>query len=105
MCQPMSERRLRVENLAFSGTGGVSQNNARAGFVPAFRDEATGRVEIARFDDGAPATLHVLCGVPDEWIRERDAGGRATALIDTVVAGFVREGVFYTREEAAERLS
>ncbi|MCB1686592.1 MAG: hypothetical protein R3E82_08035 [Pseudomonadales bacterium] len=101
MSQPLSDRRLHSENLAYAGTGGVSQNNGRAGFVPAFRDDATGRVEVARMENGEPATMHLLCALPDEWVCARDADGRVTALLASVVAGFVREGRFYTREEAA----
>ena len=101
MTQPLSDRRLHCENLAYAGTGGISQNNGSAGFVPAFRDEATGRVEVARFENGEPASMHLLCGLPDEWVIGRDADGRAMELLATVVAGFVRAGRFYTREEAA----
>lgn len=93
--------KLRAENEAFGGTGGVSRNNARAGFLPAFRDIDSGRVEIPRLENGDPAPMHLLCGLPDEWVADRDEHGRIVAVRDSVVAGFVRDGVFYTREEAA----
>jgi hypothetical protein len=32
---------------------------------------------------------------------QRDAAGRVSAIKDTVIAGFVRNGLFYTREQAA----
>ncbi|MGD8415441.1 MAG: hypothetical protein PVH91_00140 [Pseudomonadales bacterium] len=94
--------RLREENQVFAGTGGVSERAAGSGFVPAFRDDADGRVEIARTQNGCPATMHLFCCLPDEWVTERDQTGQIVALIDSVVAGFVRDGVFYTREEAAQ---
>ncbi|MEJ2088040.1 MAG: hypothetical protein P8Y69_06125 [Gammaproteobacteria bacterium] len=93
--------RLRAENEAFAGTAGVSQNNSQARFVPAFRDTDSGRVEIARLANGEPAPMHLLCGLPDDWVTGRDENGRIVAILDTVIAGFVRDGVFYTREEAA----
>ncbi len=92
---------LRDENQTYAQTGGVSHNNCQAGFVPAFRDAATGRVEPARTADGAPAPMHLFFCLPDEWVAERDASGDIVALIDSVAAGFLRDGVFYTREEAA----
>ncbi len=93
--------RLQEENRAYAGTGGVSENNSQARFLPAFRDEITGRVEMARMEDGRGAPMHLLCCLPDEWVVERDAAGQIVGLIDSVIAGFVRDGEFYTREDAA----
>ena len=93
--------RLREENETHAGTGGVSEKNCKQGFLPAFCDENTGRVELARQADGAQAPMHLLCCLPDEWVTERDAEGQVVAVKDSVIAGFVRNGRFYTREEAA----
>ena len=93
--------RLREENETYAGTGGVSENNCRLQFLPAFQDEQTGRVELARKADGTQAPMHLLCCLPDEWVTERDVEGHILALKDSVIAGFVRDGEFYTREEAA----
>ncbi|MEZ5558956.1 MAG: hypothetical protein R3E86_10525 [Pseudomonadales bacterium] len=101
MSQTMTRHTLMRENRIFAGTTGVSQNNRRLRLVPAFRDEASGRIERACFEDGRPAPVHLLCGVPDEWVTERDAEGHVIAVRDSVISGFLREGVFYTREEAA----
>ena len=95
---------LRQENLAFVGTGGVSQENRSGGFRPAFYDRASGRAVLARFADGRPAPMHLLDGLPREWVVARDAGGRVSAVKDTVIAGFLRDGRFYTREQAAAAL-
>lgn len=92
---------LRKQNLAFVGSGGVSEENRPSGFRPAFYDVATCRGELARFADGRPAPMHLLDGLPDTWVAERDAAGRITAIKETVIAGFVRDGLFYTREQAA----
>ena len=45
--------------------------------------------------------LHLLVGLPEEWVTGRDENGHIVAVRDTIVAGFVRDEVFYTREEAA----
>ena len=93
---------LRAENEEYAGTGGVSENNSGARFVPAFRDESTGRVELARLENGKMAPMHLLCGLPGEWVTGRDAAGQIVALKDSIIAGFLRDGCFYTREEAAQ---
>jgi hypothetical protein len=101
MTQMLTKERLRRENLAFAGTAGVSAANGRRRLRPAFRDPLTGRVEIARYEDGRPAPVHIICGLPVEWVRERDAEGHITAIRPDIESGFVRDGVFYTREQAA----
>ena len=92
---------LKRENAIFAGTGGVSQHACKARFLPAFKDVDSGRVELARKPDGRCATSHIISGLPPEWARERDDDGRISAIRAGIVAGFVRDDVFYTREEAA----
>jgi hypothetical protein len=101
MVRSMNNERLRRENLAFAGTRGVSEHARQARFVPAFKDLETGRVELACFAPGTPAPMHVLCCLPDEWAAERNASGEIVALKPSIIAGFVRDDRFYTREEAA----
>ena len=101
MGRKFTEQQLRRENLAYAGTGGVSAVSCRAAFRPAFRDDATGRIELARFETGEPAPMHIFLGLPVDWITERDPEGHAIALLGSVVAGFVRNAEFYTREEVA----
>ncbi len=93
------------ENKGFQGTGGVSRGNRRFQFEPAFRDSDTGIVYQSCHADGSPATCHLLEGLPSSLAVERDGIGRITAVKSSVVAGFVREGRFYTREEAAQAVA
>jgi hypothetical protein len=93
---------LRKENRAYRGTGGVSAGNRTVGFIPAFCDTATGRVEPSRLADGSPAPMHLLAGLPEEWIVTRGDRDQVVAVKSTVIAGFVRAGVFYTRAQAAQ---
>jgi hypothetical protein len=97
----LTTQTLKRQNQAFVGTGGVSAGNRSSGFRPAFHDLASGRTALARFADGRPAPMHLLDGLPEEWVVQRDAAGRVSAIKDTVIAGFVRNGLFYTREQAA----
>ncbi|WP_435099933.1 hypothetical protein [Arhodomonas sp. AD133] len=98
----LDTQRLLEDNRRLGDSGGVSENNRHAGFRAAFRDEETGRVALPRFRDGTPAPMHLLDGLPDDWVLQRDAAGRITALKPSIIAGFLRDGDFYTREEAAE---
>ncbi len=97
----LSHQRLRAENRAFSGSGGVSQNNRQDGFTPAYLDTRTGIALPSRDANGIPAPIHVLDGLPAHWVLDRDARGRVLAARPEVIAGFLRDGRFYTREEAA----
>jgi hypothetical protein len=101
MNRMMTGERLKKENLAYGGTGGVSTGNRTAGFIPAFCDTATGRVEPSRLADGSLAPMHLLAGLPEEWVVARGEGDQVVAVKSTVVAGFLRLGAFYTRAEAA----
>ena len=101
MSQSLCYQELQRQNTKFKDTGGVSEENRGDGFLPAFYDTQQNRVELARFSDGTPAPVHILDGVPNEWVTQRDGAGRVTAVKSSIVAGFVRNGVFYTREEAS----
>jgi hypothetical protein len=101
----MTPNRLCKENYAFKGTGGVSEENRSRGFMPAFYDFESGVIHIARFRDGSPAPMHLLDGLPNEWVKERLPSGRVTLIKNSIVAGFLNEGRFYTREQAAHALA
>ncbi len=92
---------IKHDNVVFVGTGGVSEGNRERGFRPAFLDAETGRIEIARFANGNPAPMHLIEGLPRDWAMKFDPAGRIMAIKASVVSGFVREGLFFTREEAA----
>jgi hypothetical protein len=96
---------LAHDNAVYAGTGGVSQRNRAAGFAPAYRERETGEVALSRFADGTLAPVHVLEGLPPDWVLARDGDGCVTRVRATVEAGFIRDGRFYTREAAALSLS
>jgi hypothetical protein len=97
----MTEKLLQMETVAFRGTGGVSAENGRKGFHPAFLDQDTQSVYLSRFADGRPAPFHLLDGLPDEVVLDRGPTGRVKSVKASVVSGFVLDGRFYTREQAA----
>jgi len=102
---PMTNTVLRAENERFAGSGGASQGNRTRGFLPAFYDRHSCQAVLSRFANGTPAPIHVLEGMPEAWVVERDRTGRVIAVKSSVIAGFLYEGRFYTRIEAARIVS
>lgn len=101
MAQVMTLNVLKAQNCQFAGTQGVSQGNRRQGFIPGFLDKETGRMYVSCKADGSPVPFHLLDGLPDELILSRSPSGQVVAIKGTVIAGFIRCGCFYTREQAA----
>ena len=101
----LSSRYLQMETAAHRGTGGVSAENRTLGFRPAFQDTDTGQTYPSIFADGRPAPFHVLDGMPEALVLARDRYGRISRVIGSIVAGFVRDGIFYTRAQAAALVS
>lgn len=97
----LDSQKLHLENRQFANTCGLSTNNASQAFVPAFRNEQTGEVALARFADGRVAPMHLIINLPEAWATARNARGQISAVLECVVAGFVRKGQFFTRAEAA----
>lgn len=97
----LSSRYLQLEAAAHRGTGGVSAENRRLGFRPAFQDTDTGQTYPSTFADGRLAPVHILDGLPEPLVLARDRYGRASRVPGTIIAGFLRDGTFYTRTEAA----
>ena len=100
-CTPLSTFALRLENARFGDSGGASENNRESGFVPAYRNIRTGQTVASCFANGEPAPVHVLEGLPEDWVLARDGDGQVSRVLATVVSGFIRDGRFYTREAAA----
>jgi hypothetical protein len=101
IAQGLSVADLDRQNREFLGTGGRSEENGSAGFQPAFLDTETRSVYPSRFRDGRRAPIHMLDGLPEPLVLARDAVGRVAAVKRSIVAGFARNGRFYTRDEAA----
>ncbi len=70
-------------------------------FLPAYQDERTGETHLPLGADGSVASTHTLYGLPNHWVLARDERGQPAALKDSIIAGFMRGGRFYTPEELA----
>lgn len=93
--------KLAQDNKAFGGTTGVSEENQSLGFTPAFCDTETGLSFPSCHKDGTPAAIHMLDGLPADLVIARDLQGQVVAVKPSVIPGFLKDGQFYTREQAA----
>ena len=100
MSRALSPTTLQQENATHLGTGGRSQENRGLGFKPAFLDFATQTIYPSRFADGRPAPFHLLDGLPEEAVADREPSGRVVRAKATIISGFERDGFFYTRAAA-----
>ena len=101
MQQTLSKAALYRQNQTFGRSGGVSEQNRHRGFVPAFYETQSHKAVVSRFANGIAAPIHVLEGLPEAWVVERDQTNRVITVKGSVIAGFLRDGQFYTREQAA----
>ena len=104
MNKRLSPQVLQEQNRAYEGTMGVSAQSSMLGFVPAFKNTQTGETCLSTTKDGSSSPVHILDGLPDEWVAKRDVNGHVVTAKGCVVAGFISNGCFYTREELAKAL-
>ena len=95
---------LAQENQIYAGTGGISQGNRSHDFVPGYLDTESGETAVSCFADGQPAPIHLLEGLPETWILERNVDGEVLQIKKGVIAGFIRNERFYSRNQAARAL-
>lgn len=98
------QNKLARENREFKSTTGISKNNRSLGFIPAFYDSESGRIYLSCNKDGTRAAIHILEGLPEELILERDSKDNVVSIKPSVMSGFVKNDRFYTREQAAKAL-
>jgi len=98
----VTRQKLRGQAQVFAGRGGVSEENRRFGFCPAFLDKESGEFVLSCNAEGALAAVHLFDGLPAAWVALRDGQGRPIAIKASIIAGFVRDGYFFTREQAAQ---
>lgn len=95
---------LKKENQRFANSPGISVNNKAYNFLPAFQDIRSGCCLVSRFADGRFAPVHILDGLPEEWIEARKPDGQVIRACPQIISGFLRNGRFYTREEASQAI-
>lgn len=103
----MSEQ-ITIQNIQALNLYLYSDNKSERiraqGFIPAFYDSNSFTAEVSRFTNGQIAPIHLLDGLPDEWVAGRNASGKILALKNSIVAGYLYESIFYTTEQVSEAL-
>lgn len=99
---PMTVGKLNKEVTKYRGKGGISTEVRKNKFFPGFRDSETGEIYPSLNTDGSPAGIHLLDGLPESVITERNKYGDVTAAKSSLESGFIRDGKFYTRSQAIE---
>src|SRR3569833_1912706 len=102
MKQSFTRDQLQHQAAVYLGTGGVSAEHRQFGFKPAFLNRESGECALYCDACGAPAAIHHSDGGPESWVALRDASGRPVALKSSVGSGFMRNGQFFTRDQAAQ---
>ena len=95
----LSHSQLVEQRGAYEQLGGAVFREASFGFMPAFKDLVTQEVHLSAYEDGEPAVVHILDGLPAKWVAEWGQDGRAVSLKSGVIAGYMRSGEFYTLNE------
>lgn len=100
--QTLTVETLVQQNRDYAGSAGISQGNRGTGFRPAFYNHSNGDIALSRFANGSLAPIHLLDGLPQAWVLECSDHGHVSAIKPDVVAGFERDGSFYTRSQVAQ---
>lgn len=103
MNEQITIQHIQALNL-YLYSGNKSERIRAQGFMPAFYNSDSLTAEVSRFTDGQVAPIHLLDGLPNEWVAARNASGKIVALKGSVEAGYLYEGVFYTAEQVTETL-
>jgi hypothetical protein len=74
------------------------------GFQPAFLDFLTQTIHPSVFADGTPAPFHILEGLPAEVVVDRARSGRVVSTKATLLAGYERNGYFFTAPTVARAI-
>lgn len=92
---------MNLNELPYPGPNlaGPGIHTAAFGFLPAFRDLKTGETHLCMNADGSLSNIHLFDGLPAAWVAERDRQGHAVALRTAVIAGYLRNGRFYTHAQ------
>lgn len=105
MAKALTQEDLLTLSQQYQGTCGESQGNRPFGFMPAFRDDDTGKVYLSCQANGIPAPVHLIEGLPDELVLERGDDTKAVAVKPSLLCGFIYQGYFYTRDECIALLA
>jgi hypothetical protein len=93
---------LNKEVAKYRGTGGISTEAKANKFKPAFKDQETGKIYPSTTESGKPAGVHLLEGLPEDVVTTRHEDGEIDGVKDSIISGFIKDGKFFTRDEAVK---
>jgi len=95
----MSHHQAVTQQGAYSQFNGVVFSDISFGFMPAFKNLKTQQIHLSKDQYGDLSIMHLFDGLPDCWVQEQDGQGVALSLKPEIIAGFMRNGEFYTLSE------
>lgn len=90
---------LEKQQATYQKLSGMNISDLCVGLIPAFRDLSTDETHLSLSSDGQVSPIHLVEGLPLEWVREWDMKGYPKSLKPGIVAGFFRGEKFYTLEQ------
>lgn len=95
----MTHQQALQQQCTYYKFNGAVFSDASFGFLPAFKNMSSQQTHLSTDADGNIAVMHLLDGLPDCWVDEKDDHGRALTLRAGIVAGFMRNNEFFTLSE------
>lgn len=100
----MSHHQAVRQQGVYHQFNGVVFSDISFGFMPAFKSLKDQQIHLSIDQDGDLSVMHLFDGLPDYWIKEKDDLGMALTLKDEIIAGFMRNGEFYTLSEIVNNI-
>ena len=92
------QQALKQQGTYYKFNGAVF-SDASFGFMPAFKNTQDQQIHLSTDQYGELSVMHLLDGLPEAWILEKDEQGRPVSLKSEIVVGFMRNHEFYTLNE------
>ncbi|VAW53828.1 hypothetical protein MNBD_GAMMA07-1783 [hydrothermal vent metagenome] len=95
----LSQQQVIKQHKCYSPCHGAVFSDISFGFMPAFKNLNDEHVHLSRDHYGKVSVMHLFDGLPESWIKEKDAQGAAITLKSEIIVGFLRNATFYTLSE------
>lgn len=90
---------LEKQQKTYQKISGTNISDLCVGFIPAFRDLSTNETHLSITPEGRVSPIHLIDGLPLDWVTEWDLEGYPKSLKSGIIAGFFRGENFFTLEE------
>lgn len=93
---------LEKQETTYQKISGFNLSSLCVGLVPAFRDLSTNETHLSMNADGIISPIHLVEGLPIDWVTEWDTSGFPVSLRPGIIAGFFRGEKFFTLADLEE---